>query len=127
VGIHECDESVGKIDGVAVTSDRRIVVKPSTLPRPEVVMVGLLIARHPCVVCTFALATHGVWGAAFGLGEPSICVDHAHEDRVKWRLVEDEAYPQTSREAMVLLGITRARRAARAVTASSRFRFRERP
>jgi hypothetical protein len=65
----------------------------------------LIIREYPCLQCTFALATHGRFDAAFGVGEPWLCADCAKANTdEEWRLVDPKDYDRDARAIIKALG-----------------------
>jgi hypothetical protein len=63
------------------------------------------IAKYPCLICRFVLATHGRFDAAFGIGMPLLCSDHATEaDGEDWRLVSPDIYDEDTQAIINELG-----------------------
>jgi hypothetical protein len=79
----------------------------------KTITLRLLIARHPCLQCQFALATHARFDPMFGLSIPRFCAAHAAEANAKgedWRICPDDAYSPLSQEAITALELTQEAR-----------------
>jgi hypothetical protein len=85
----------------------------------------MLISREPCLMCAFALATHGKYTSGFGLGYPRLCLDHAKaaikNDQEDWEPVPDDGYTSNlTRDALKILGLDMKKRSERVWTTNTR-------